>query len=96
MTIQESSTDIPYLGAEQVVEEVITLLAKLENDRQQSVTHYKAQREKVKKLSARIDALAERRLDMLPAAVQNGAYIIRPTCAVLRIYLLISLTMVLI
>ena len=64
--------EIPYLGAEDVIDEVITLLAKLENDRRETKRNLKQEKERVEMLSSRIDHLSEQRLQALPEAVQNG------------------------
>ena len=65
-------SDFPYLGAEEVVEETVTLLAKLETDRQDTLAKLAAERDRVKSLGEKIDKLAEKRLLDLPAAVQKG------------------------
>ena len=64
--------EIPYLGAEDVIDEVITLLAKLENDRRDTKKNLQNEKERVCKLSSKIDNLSEQRLQALPDAVQSG------------------------
>ena len=64
--------EIPYLGAEDVIDEVITLLAKLENDRQDTKKNLQKEKERVDTLSSKIDNLSEQRLLTLPDAVQSG------------------------
>ena len=64
--------EIPYLGAEDVIDEVITLLAKLENDRQDTKKNLQKEKERVDTLSSKIDSLSEERLLTLPDAVQSG------------------------
>ncbi|XP_064626138.1 coiled-coil domain-containing protein 178-like [Lineus longissimus] len=66
-----SELDIPYLGAEEVLDEVMTLLGKLETDRIESMTQYKQQIHLVRNLGARIDGIAEHRMNELPKAVQK-------------------------
>ena len=64
--------EIPYLGAEDVIDEVITLLAKLENDRRETKQNLKQEKNRVDMLSNKIDHVSEQRLQALPEAVQNG------------------------
>ena len=64
--------EIPYLGAEDVIDEVITLLAKLETDRQDTKKNLQKEKERVNTLSSKIDNLSEQRLHTLPEAVQSG------------------------
>jgi hypothetical protein len=63
---------IPYLGAEEVLDEVMTLLGKLETERIDCKTNHKQQKHIVENLGAKIDAYAEYRMNELPKAVQNG------------------------
>lgn len=64
--------DIPYLGAEDVIEEVITLLARLENDRVETEKTLKNEQERVVRLNNKIDNLCLRRMTELPSIVQRG------------------------
>lgn len=64
--------DIPYLGAEEVVDEVMTLLARLENDRRQTRKNLKREQDRISMLQGRIDQMAQRRLEEFSEAVQNG------------------------
>ena len=66
--------EIPFLGADEVIEEVITLLAKLETDRQETLSKLKNERDRVIILGEKIDALAIKRMYDLPEAVQKGEY----------------------
>ncbi|XP_074642061.1 coiled-coil domain-containing protein 178-like isoform X2 [Tubulanus polymorphus] len=71
-TIKKTLQDeIPYLGADEVIEEAYTLLARLENDRQETEMVYKKERKIVEKLGSQIDALARMRMVDLPGAVQR-------------------------
>ena len=60
------------MGADDVIEEVIVLLAKLETDRLESRTALQKERDRGKTLREKIDTLAEDRLFNLPKAVQKG------------------------
>ena len=60
------------IEAEDVVREVITLLAKLENDRRESKKCLELERKKVQMLSSTVDAMLEQRLHTLPEEVQRG------------------------
>ncbi|XP_050402301.1 coiled-coil domain-containing protein 178 [Patella vulgata] len=62
---------LPYLGAEDVVEEIITLLARLEKDRQETEAEWKREKGKVSLLTQKIDGLCLKRLRELPAIVQR-------------------------
>ena len=64
--------EIPYLGADEVIEEVVTLLAKLEDDRQETLKSLRQERDRVGNLGAKIDSLASQRMSELPQAVQRG------------------------
>ena len=64
--------DIPYLGAEDVIEEVITLLARLENDRLETQKNLTNEQDRVVRLNNKIDNLCWRRMTELPAIVQRG------------------------
>ncbi|XP_033736853.1 coiled-coil domain-containing protein 178-like [Pecten maximus] len=63
--------DVPFLGAEEVVDEVITLLARLENDRQEVINKLEQEKEKVIRLNGKIDRLCLKRLVEMPAVVQK-------------------------
>jgi hypothetical protein len=71
----EGGLDIPYLGAEDVIDEVITLLARLENDRIETEKTLKNEKERVVRLNNKIDNLCLRRMTELPAIVQRGNFI---------------------
>lgn len=71
-TEQQGGLDIPYLGAEDVIEEVITLLARLENDRIETEKGLKNEKDRVVRLNNKIDNLCLRRMTELPAIVQRG------------------------
>ncbi|XP_013420633.1 coiled-coil domain-containing protein 178 isoform X2 [Lingula anatina] len=68
---QGLQADIPYLGAEEVVDEVMTLIARLEKDRIDTEDMLKKEKERVRTLNHKIDMLAEKRSVDLPAAVQG-------------------------
>ncbi|XP_070555830.1 coiled-coil domain-containing protein 178-like [Ptychodera flava] len=63
--------ELPQLGAEEVIDEVVVLLGRLETDRCDSEAMYQEERRRSAMLSARIDKLAEKRLHELPLAVQK-------------------------
>ncbi|XP_059162874.1 coiled-coil domain-containing protein 178-like [Physella acuta] len=65
------SNDIPYLGAQDVIDEVIVLLARLENDRQETQETYIKEVLRTNMLRKKIDDLRYRRLTELPALVQR-------------------------
>ncbi|XP_062617732.1 coiled-coil domain-containing protein 178-like [Saccostrea cucullata] len=67
----EGGLEIPYLGAEDVIEEVITLLARLENDKIETEKFLRNEEERVERLSNKIDNLCLRRMTELPAIVQR-------------------------
>ncbi|XP_046357907.2 coiled-coil domain-containing protein 178-like [Haliotis rufescens] len=69
--VENQGLDIPYLGAEDVIDEVITLLARLENDRHETEGKLGQERGKVSKLTTKIDDLCLRRLRDLPVLVQR-------------------------
>lgn len=62
---------MPFLGAEEVIEEVMTLLARLENDRQETEKAIEREGERVTKLTNKIDTLCRERMLTLPAMVQK-------------------------
>ena len=65
---------VPYLGAEDVVKEVLSLLVRLETDRQATLHRYQAEVDVGEKLVSKIDALCLRRLTELPLLVQKGMH----------------------
>ena len=69
---EEGGLEIPYLGAEDVIDEVITLLARLESDRQDTQGRFKQEMETAVTLKKKIDDLCLRRLRELPILVQRG------------------------
>ena len=71
-TTEEPAFDIPYLGAEEVIDEVILLLARLENDRRETMDAFKKEEKRLSELENKIDGLAEQRMAELPRAVQLG------------------------
>ena len=66
--------ELPYLGADEVLEEVITLLAKMENDRQEKRSQLKAERGRYLTLKNKIDQHCMRKLKEIPKVVQAGVY----------------------
>ncbi|PAA54657.1 hypothetical protein BOX15_Mlig015820g2, partial [Macrostomum lignano] len=66
----EDDPGVPYLGAEEVVQEVMQLMVKLENDRLQAEEDIRLERGKVIELASRIDRLSEAKLLQMPVAVQ--------------------------
>lgn len=71
-------TIVPYLGAEEAIEEVLTLLARLENDRQETENALQREKERVVRLGAKIDSHCQRRMKELPAVVQKGEVLLLP------------------
>ncbi|KAK7483485.1 hypothetical protein BaRGS_00025284 [Batillaria attramentaria] len=69
--VEEEGLDIPYLGAEDVIEETITLLARLELDRQEAQRAYMKEVETVATLKKKTNDLRLRRLREMPALVQR-------------------------
>lgn len=67
----EESGLLPYLGAEDVLDEVVTLLARLENDRIEILQSLVNEKQKVVKLNEKIDHLCLVRMRELPIAVQK-------------------------
>ena len=86
---QPEEYEAPYLGADEVVDEVITLLAKMENDRQETLDKLKTERQRVGMLGGKIDGLAMGRLMGLPAAVQNGMIFVIRHHTTLKTHLLL-------
>ncbi len=72
---EDAVFDIPYLGAEDVIDEVLALIARLENDRQETKDLFRKEGTKVQALSDKIDGLAIQRLNELPDSVQRGELI---------------------
>lgn len=69
---EEDSALLPYLGAEDVLDEVVTLLARLENDRIDILKALENEKQKVVRLNDKIDHLCLVRMRELPIAVQRG------------------------
>ncbi|KAL8600724.1 hypothetical protein ACOMHN_057313 [Nucella lapillus] len=69
--VEEEGLEIPYLGAEDVIDEVITLLARLETDRQNTQDRFHQELDTAVTLKKRIDDLCLRRLKELPELVQR-------------------------
>ena len=69
---EDEDEDRWYLGTEEVIEETITLLAKLETDRQETLKTLTEERKRTGKLRQSIDDMAVRRLLDLPEYVQKG------------------------
>ena len=69
---KQGESDSPYLGAEEVISEVVVLLARIDNERQETEKKLLSENEKVAKLSRKIDELCMKRLRDLPALVQKG------------------------
>ena len=55
-----------------MVDEVMTLLARLENDRQETDAAHEREKERVMRLSNKINSLCQRRITELPTVVQKG------------------------
>ncbi|XP_052254970.1 coiled-coil domain-containing protein 178-like [Dreissena polymorpha] len=68
---RDTDSDMPYLGAEEVIDEVMTLLARLENDRLETEKALERERDRVVRLASKIDYLCQRRLKELPEVVQK-------------------------
>lgn len=68
---KELDLTMPYLGAEEVIEEVITLIAKLEKDRREIKDLLKNENARVDKLGNQIDRVAQQRMEELPQCVQR-------------------------
>ncbi|KAK7100124.1 coiled-coil domain-containing protein 178-like [Littorina saxatilis] len=67
----DEELDVPYLGAGDVIDEVITLLARLETDRQDTLKRFKTETAAGVTLKQKIDDLCLRRLRELPILVQR-------------------------
>ena len=70
--VEDVGLEIPYLGAEDVIDEVITLLARLETDRQDTQNRFQQEITTAATLKTKIDELCLRRLRELPVLVQRG------------------------
>ena len=81
MVIKEEEEQTPYLGADEVIEEVITLLARLEKDRQETEDMYNKERDKAILLAEKINTLSSEKLRDMPLAVQQGSLIAFFTCS---------------
>ena len=68
---EEEDALLPYLGAEDVLDEIVTLLARLENDRMEILKSLVHEKEKVVRLNEKIDHLCLVRMRELPIAVQK-------------------------
>lgn len=64
--------DLLYLGAGEVIEEVIKLLARLELDRRSTFEQLEAEKYRAAELQNRIDRLSFARLIAFPSIVQRG------------------------
>jgi len=67
--------DIPYLGAEEVIDEVVLLLAKMESDRKDTLEALGKERGRYEMLKSKIDNFSVQRMLELPLAVQRGTYV---------------------
>ena len=72
LSTEVSKTTVPFLGAEDVIDEVMTLLARLENDRQDTDVAFEREKDRVVRLADKVDAHCRRRITELPAVVQKG------------------------
>ncbi|XP_033123693.1 coiled-coil domain-containing protein 178-like isoform X2 [Anneissia japonica] len=63
--------EVPNIGAEVVIDEVVTLLGRLETDRMDTEKTFYKEKQRVIWLRERIDKLANHRMQELPKAVQN-------------------------
>lgn len=66
---------IPHLGAEEVIDEVVTLLGRLETDRGDTDESFKKEQVRVGWLQGKIDRISQKRLYELPKVVQQGEII---------------------
>ena len=64
--------DVPHLGAEEVIDEVVTLLGRLEADRKDTEALYAKEKVRVEWLQGKIDRISQKRLYELPRIVQQG------------------------
>ena len=77
---EEEDALLPYLGAEDVLDEIVTLLARLENDRMEILKSLVHEKEKVVRLNEKIDHLCLVRMRELPIAVQKGKIYLYIVC----------------
>ena len=57
-----------------MIDEILTLLARLEDDRQETDIAYEREKERVIRLANKIDSHCQRRITELPAVVQKGRH----------------------
>ena len=71
--VEPSPTDmLPYLGAEEVIEEVVLLLAKMETGRKDHLDCLAKERQRSEMLKCKIDHYQSDRMLNLPVEVQKG------------------------
>jgi hypothetical protein len=71
--VEPSPTEaLPYLGAEEVIDEVILLLAKMESGRKDNLDSLAKERQRSEMLKTKIDSRSHQRMVDLPIAVQRG------------------------
>ncbi|PIK35947.1 putative coiled-coil domain-containing protein [Apostichopus japonicus] len=70
-SVEMLDDELPKLGAEDVIDEVVTLLGRLESDRQDTESLLEKEKKRVVWLQGKIDTLAHKRLVELPKAVQK-------------------------
>lgn len=78
LTIAEPHTiadELPYLGGMEVIEEVYSLISRLESDRVETEHLLFSEKQKGRTLQRKIDDLANRRAVEFPLAVQTGNYL---------------------
>ena len=63
---------VPHLGAEEVIDDVVTLLGRLEADRGDTEELYKKELVRVGWLQGKIDRISQKRMYELPRVVQQG------------------------
>ena len=68
------SAEMPFPKEHDVIEEVISLLGRMESDRLSTQDALVKERERVQKLRDEIDMQAYKRMHDLPLAVQKGKY----------------------
>ncbi|XP_078673105.1 uncharacterized protein LOC144912123 [Branchiostoma floridae x Branchiostoma belcheri] len=69
--VLEAVPELPYLGAEEVIDEVMALLGRLEADRLDTESKLVEEKQKGKRLQVKIDMLSHRRMVELPLSVQR-------------------------
>ncbi|XP_071485691.1 coiled-coil domain-containing protein 178-like [Diadema antillarum] len=62
---------VPHLGAEEVIDEVVTLLGRLETDRADTEGLFQKEKVRVEWLQGKIDRISQKRLYELPRVVQQ-------------------------